>query len=127
MRRHTDGDVLWGREPRERYVAGPQTDASAADLVCGYEDAALPVKSIVHGWAKSQPIRDEYNNIINGFLFHTRPVRGGWRCSRVTLGPHDPREVPRYTRCHHERRPGHDVMHDMHRGLDPAQVFGHEP
>lgn len=112
--RYEPNEVIQGWEPRERYVVGQHTDASAVDLVCAYDDVAYPIESVEHGWAKSQPVRDQYGDLRNGFSFHAAPVRGGWRCSMVTLGLHDPRTVERYTRCHHPRA-GHAITHNMHR------------
>lgn len=114
MSRYAPNEVLQGWERDERYVVGQHTDASAIDLVCSYDDAAYQIVSVVHGWAKSQPVRDEYGDVRNGFTFHVKAVRGGWRCSLVVVGACDPRTIERYTRCHHPGA-GHAITHDMHR------------
>lgn len=108
-RQFADNEVLQGFESGLLFIVGPQTDASAAHLACCYDDVALPIVDIWHGWAKSQPVRDECGYLLTtgGFVWHAERPRGGWPCTMVTLASGAPLDLPRYTRCAHAREGGH--------------------
>lgn len=107
-RMFVDDEVIPGFEPGVWYVAGPQTDASAAHLVCCYDDVALPIEDIQHGWAKSQPVLDEAGDLwrSGAFTWHRTRPRGGWPCTQVLVAP-GADDLPRYTHCVHREEGGH--------------------